>query len=456
MNKKIWSGKFVVGIILILISLCAWRVCSLIGNAKVSCMVICCALNVIGLSKLDKCMFQVKIWTNTIAWVIATWSLLLFIIVFRSSSNSDYPYFYDFIKHDFLNEYRELQVMYILTCLLVLVVLAFYIVKIQEKERSCLNYFKGFTICVLVNMLFFHTNHHKSTPIANFIIDVLYFSVILYLIFFLFSNPKEITLKYQRLQGCIWGVLFVCTIGASAWAIKNRSIVMDFEYQEYSGSPRTIELVKYTGEDIRIKVPGEINGLPISTIDDCFSWNFHLKRVSIPDGVKELRYDTFEACLELRAVSLPDSLEVIGPCAFICCEKLQEIKIPLNVRKIGRQAFFACWSLQKIELPPNISTIEKEAFYKCFSLEEIVIPEGVTVIEDSAFSNCYKLKRVVLPESLKRIECRAFQNCRSLKEVAIPAGVEYISEHAFDETVVKGGFFKEAMIHGNINKTKED
>jgi len=67
-----------------------------------------------------------------------------------------------------------------------------------------------------------------------------------------------------------------------------------------------------------VKIPREINGKPVTILDErCFA-----------------------NCSEnLRKVILPDTLKEIGDCAFEHCKKLEKPEIPASVTKIGKDLF---------------------------------------------------------------------------------------------------------------------
>ncbi len=59
-------------------------------------------------------------------------------------------------------------------------------------------------------------------------------------------------------------------------------------------------------------------------------------------------------------------------------DKLKSIKIPEGVKSIGANVFDACNYLEKVEIPASIETIAGNAFSRCNNLRQIIIdkPEG--------------------------------------------------------------------------------
>ncbi len=210
-----------------------------------------------------------------------------------------------------------------------------------------------------------------------------------------------------------------------------------------------------SGED-EITVPDEYKGEPITGIrGNVFSNLRKVRKITLPDTIKEIRGKTFKNDTFLEEVNLPAELTYLGGSAFANCEYLEEITIPEGVTEIqGRtfyncrslkvvnlhdkieaihgEAFINCQSLETIELPPKITEIRGNTFQGCSSLETVVIPEGVTRIGGHAFEDCSSLKDVTFPKTLREIGSSAFRRCYALKEVRIPYGVT-VADNAFKE-----------------------
>lgn len=96
-----------------------------------------------------------------------------------------------------------------------------------------------------------------------------------------------------------------------------------------------------------------------------------LKRVSLPNGLKELKLSTFTNCVFLESVSLPNSLETIGNGAFSGCTALTSISIPNSVTELGSGVFSGCSSLREIYIPGGIAALDSMTFDGCISLRTI-------------------------------------------------------------------------------------
>ncbi|MEI6579911.1 MAG: leucine-rich repeat protein, partial [Eubacteriales bacterium] len=163
------------------------------------------------------------------------------------------------------------------------------------------------------------------------------------------------------------------------------------------------------------------------------TWAFfgcsHLKKITIPNSLKEIGWGTFENCLKLKEVSFPDSFQSIGDSAFLGCVKLKAINIPRSVAYIGDFAFKGCTKLAAINVDSSnlyYSSADGVLFnkgmtsiinYPCNKAGEYVIPNGVEHIDGFAFSASNGLTSVTIPSSVKSIGVEAFRACKTLERV---------------------------------------
>ena len=213
----------------------------------------------------------------------------------------------------------------------------------------------------------------------------------------------------------------------------------------------------------------------LGVFDNCAS----LESVVIPEGIRHLRWHTFQMCTGLQSVSLPkgllsigvaalsdcralcridlpEGLEVIARSAFSGDKLLEDFTIPKSVQEIGIAAFGHCASLTRMEIPEGITVLNDLLFHGCTSLREVVIPpgvqdlgsgvfhgctalpgvelpEGVPVLRSCLFKDCAALRSLRIPESVQEIRFSAFEGCTALEEITIPAGVAAIGEEAFKD-----------------------
>ena len=190
------------------------------------------------------------------------------------------------------------------------------------------------------------------------------------------------------------------------------------------------------------------NGV-VSIGPDCFNSFINLKRVKLPNTIKQICDSAFYNCKKLEEINLSDDITKIGEYAF-CGTNLREFIVPKKVRQIERFICCDCTAMEKIVLHDNIIKIGASAFsntkikemklplklkelcahsFEYTNIEEIEIPQGIKELQNWVFAST-NLKKVVIPETVKKISPTAFYNCKNLEKI-------YISEKTLDANVGK-------------------
>lgn len=145
----------------------------------------------------------------------------------------------------------------------------------------------------------------------------------------------------------------------------------------------------------------------------------HLRRITIPNSVRNIKSSAFYRCEFLESISIPNSVTCIGNCAFDGCSSLKSIILPDAITSIGYATFYDCSSLAQLTIPNKVKNIDDYAFYGCSSLSNIFIPASITSIGKDAFAHCSSLKQINIPKgsinTFKRLLESQFHNL--LKEV---------------------------------------
>ncbi len=184
-----------------------------------------------------------------------------------------------------------------------------------------------------------------------------------------------------------------------------------------------------------------------------FGYNYKLDcEINIPEGVEEIKYQTFISCINLRrAPKLPSSLKVISEHAFYQTpfdgiefnEGLEVIKdgafagcgisradLPNSLTEIRPMAFQSCFNLEYVHLSDKLEEIAMGLFHSCIMLKEVRIPDGVKKIADSAFYGCENLSEITFPESLEDIGFDAFLGC-NVEKIILPSNLKILGKDAF-------------------------
>ncbi|MBR3560282.1 MAG: leucine-rich repeat protein [Oscillospiraceae bacterium] len=183
----------------------------------------------------------------------------------------------------------------------------------------------------------------------------------------------------------------------------------------------------------------------------------HLRRVVLPDSVREIEESAFQFCTELTEVRFGSGLKTIGQAAFWHCYALSAVTIPDSVTSIGMDAFRQCTSLQSITFGTGISVIPVQCCTGCTALTDVTFRAPITEIGQAAFGSCKSLssleltdafvtlgdgalsgtslETIELPSSLVTIGASAFADCEKLTSIVIPDSVTSLGDRAFQDCV---------------------
>lgn len=95
----------------------------------------------------------------------------------------------------------------------------------------------------------------------------------------------------------------------------------------------------------------------------------------------------------LIEVWIADSVTSIGEHAFSACYQLKKIHLPDNLKEISRYAFNSC-PIEQITIPAGVDRLNEKTFASCNKLISVTILGGATIINDSAFDNCTSLTTI--------------------------------------------------------------
>ena len=79
--------------------------------------------------------------------------------------------------------------------------------------------------------------------------------------------------------------------------------------------------------------------------DGAFNGCQNVTAITLPEGLKEISFYTFERCSKLESLVIPDGVTYIGGYAFEDCKSLKELVIPASVTEIHSNAFYGCKKL---------------------------------------------------------------------------------------------------------------
>ena len=197
----------------------------------------------------------------------------------------------------------------------------------------------------------------------------------------------------------------------------------------YTPYAEGVKIIGVTGRAAEIRIPDHIDGLPVIAIAPyAFAVQTEAEvnetetpaQLSFAEGEDmprkaPLKEVTGEA---LKRLYLPDTIREMGAYAFGGCSALEVIHLPEHLSVLPDHVFAGCISLKQIALPPQLSVIEGYAFYDCRSLEKLRIPETVQKIGAYACYNCRKMEEINIPRETTDLGTGLFLNCDKLTSIS--------------------------------------
>ncbi|MBR6376562.1 MAG: leucine-rich repeat domain-containing protein [Oscillospiraceae bacterium] len=161
----------------------------------------------------------------------------------------------------------------------------------------------------------------------------------------------------------------------------------------------------------------QVNGQTTAIDTEAFRGCTALTSLTMPDRITTIGDRAFENCTGLKTLRLPASLVTLGEGAFSGCSALESrLSLPEGLTELKAQSFKQCAKLTEITLNSGLTSIGTEAFYGSGLSGFLTIPEGVTSIGAGAFRNT-KLFTLHIPASLTTVAQNAFNGCGSLAVV---------------------------------------
>lgn len=176
----------------------------------------------------------------------------------------------------------------------------------------------------------------------------------------------------------------------------------------YTPYAEGVKIIGVTGRAAEIRIPDHIDGLPVIAIAP---YAFAVQT--------EAEVNETETPAQLSFVEGED-MPRKAPLKEVTGEALKRLYLPDTIREMGAYAFGGCSALEVIHLPEHLSVLPDHVFAGCISLKQIALPPHLSVIEGYAFYDCRSLEKLRIPETVQKIGAYACYNCRKMEEINIP------------------------------------
>ncbi len=213
-------------------------------------------------------------------------------------------------------------------------------------------------------------------------------------------------MKFKKLMACAVS-LAVAAVVIPQTAFAEAEDDHYFETDEWGciDLGDSIALLGYSGEDVNVVIPEEINGKKVTDLWGTFMMDGDIETVYVPASIEfmggmALEYShPFYGAEKLVSITVDEknenfksvdgvlfSKDMSELCVYPAGKTNASYEIPDGVEGIGKGAFYRS-KLTSVTIPDTVTEIGGEAFY--FSqLTSVTIPDSVTEIGDSAFYGC--------------------------------------------------------------------
>lgn len=206
------------------------------------------------------------------------------------------------------------------------------------------------------------------------LIAVVIFGVFLSISYWMFQD------EMKNVLASVFDSTSQVVISKIDYSLQEPTDLKHFTYK--TNADGSYALTSYIGTDTDIVLPSEINGKPVTRIDNYFH-NAYLT-----------------GKLKLTSISIPYTVTSIGRNA-LQGNRFITVDIPKSVKIIETWAF-ADSQIEYITLPDSLTSIGMYAF-GCNRLKTITVPENVTYIGDIFVGNTSNLREINLPTSLRTL-----------------------------------------------------
>ncbi len=201
--------------------------------------------------------------------------------------------------------------------------------------------------------------------------------------------------------------------------------------ENFDFDPETGLISAYTGTDVDVVVPREIDGVTVvgfanyNAFDVCHDYTdssvetnrtewVRLRTLVLPETIRELPDMMLGYCQQLETFVCYAPLESTGSSQFMLCRSLNNVIFVNGVRRIDNYAFDSAGPLGNLYFGEHLISIGQQAFG--FSGLKTFVADAESV-EYGAFAECQSLTSLHFTDKVKMFGENCIVNCPNLAEV---------------------------------------
>ena len=201
--------------------------------------------------------------------------------------------------------------------------------------------------------------------------------------------------------------------------------------ENFDFDPETGLISAYTGTDVDVVVPREIDGVTVvgfanyNAFDACHDYTdssvetnrtewVHLRTLVLPETIRELPDMMLGYCQQLETFVCYAPLESTGSSQFTLCRSLNNVIFVNGVRRIDNYAFDSAGPLGNLYFGEHLISIGQQAFG--FSGLKTFVADAESV-EYGAIAECQSLTSLHFTDKVKMLNENCIVNCPKLAEI---------------------------------------
>ncbi len=195
----------------------------------------------------------------------------------------------------------------------------------------------------------------------------------------------------------------------------------DFSYRKIpANNPTEIYINQYLGEDSKIIIPDQIEGLPVTRLfSSTFMENENLEYVEISSNIEYIYPRAFNLCSSLTEIAVNENNSYFASLDGVLYNKDLTTLIAFPAGKGG-----------SFTIPESVIDISNSAFEDCYNLTDVKMHNNVLSIGQFAFAFCWNLSSIKLSDNLQSLGFKALAFCDSLTEIHLPGSLKSIGIQA--------------------------
>lgn len=166
---------------------------------------------------------------------------------------------------------------------------------------------------------------------------------------------------------------------------------VDYDGEEYQVTAIANAAFKSLSHLKSVHIPHGITQIGKSAFFKCDS----ILVINIPNSVTEVGESAFYSCRGVRELNLSHNLKEIPTSGFVSTQ-ISRLTIHEGVENIRMDAFAHCANIKNVKIPSSVKHIERGVFYNCVGLEKIELPKNLLQVDEYLFYGCDNLKHIYI------------------------------------------------------------